>query len=1012
MHVNRNDSGSLNSDGRDHRVSHTPTPISNYKHNLGCHDIRKDIGSLNSDGRDHCVSHTPTPISTYKNTTKSQSLISKKIESCRNDSRGLCASYSSTSIKNTVIDLTSNDNKSLNRSLQSDSRGINSSYSPTLSVNNNSCSIKEQKKEVIPGFKVNLISNNLTRNQKRKLRRHNNILKKRKIESVNQKILFLTQKLHLLKLQLTSIDKKIVSIQKNYEYKDTSTHTKFPKDYIHLSNLYDEKDYYQLLIDKIDDLIQDSQELSSSCGRIPRYKRKLKQKLLHKSSDVTKAAETRTSSKSCKNLNLEIHFQSSEEEDNNECFSPSELSSKSLGKQMITKYNWYHDLLHFDNEEDKYCLRYLFVLQGNSSSLKTVTFKSLMQQKNTLLQSNIHNVIMIQRPIKTQIYIIQNLQKSLHFALGSIGSRKFMNLCQLKKIPISIYNNSSPVINSPCLMIDNFNHQPLSTFQSEINSKMDSLASAILPKLLLSFNKSQQQRTNYILNFGITDLKVHQEKRISLSGQRDLSLISMNTKDRFIDNISIKCIGDLCNTVSSFIYHSSELRDTFSSKNSTYNHYLQLFANQLNITDNHQLQQFCIPAISIIINNKLAPHCDSSNPIEVNEDKTLVVTKIIPRDKIDTTLSIDNNKHFKNGIPLCIVMYKRQCLLKKVQNQQKFDRYLHESHESRIGRLKLVEYLSYKVYNEVDYVGMFFSKHRHQLIHDKFKFPLSMKYYRHKVALFDEAVDKMSFWSAILHIHYMYCFKYGSTIEDTFSLIIFFCHQCNTTEIITQAMINIIIKFESRPSSKSHHLYHILSKECKRIIDKNDLCTDVGSGGSHTRFSVSNNRLYSISDLNRIIPMIQNELSKASNNFYKLKQSSTIDISNQIEQLSEKIQSLPGIGPLRACHIVQLASLIGIIPLQFYTNITANFKMKGGPINFFKNELQWKQDNIKMNYFKELSDLQELYTCNLTSNMFKNLSCILGRKKKRRDIMFHFPIFNKEKKTTSSINTNSIGVPN
>ena len=104
-------------------------------------------------------------------------------------------------------------------------------------------------------------------------------------------------------------------------------------------------------------------------------------------------------------------------------------------------------------------------------------------------------------------------------------------------------------------------------------------------------------------------------------------------------------------------------------------------------------------------------------------------------------------------------------------------------------------------------------------------------------------------------------------------------------------------------------------------------------------------------------------------------------------QLSEKLIKIVGIGPVRSSHIIQLSSLLGLIPIQMYVYLPIHRNYKnGGPSKFVLNELGWSfkdisDHNFLVLYEKELLHLQDLFNINFTSNMFENLSCILGQSK-------------------------------
>ena len=50
--------------------------------------------------------------------------------------------------------------------------------------------------------------------------------------------------------------------------------------------------------------------------------------------------------------------------------------------------------------------------------------------------------------------------------------------------------------------------------------------------------------------------------------------------------------------------------------------YHELFARQLNLFEEDDLNLFNIPAVSLLINDELKPHCDSLNPIDPEGDAT------------------------------------------------------------------------------------------------------------------------------------------------------------------------------------------------------------------------------------------------------------------------------------------------------------------------------------------------------------------------------------------------------
>ena len=96
------------------------------------------------------------------------------------------------------------------------------------------------------------------------------------------------------------------------------------------------------------------------------------------------------------------------------------------------------------------------------------------------------------------------------------------------------------------------------------------------------------------------------------------------------------------------------------------------------------------------------------------------------------------------------------------------------------------------------------------------------------------------------------------------------------------------------------------------------------------------------------------------------------------------MQTLPGIGPLRAAHVIQLSALLGLIPIHLYIYILPNFKAKKGPTIFFSEKMNWDKSCFETKYIEELFKLQQLYSMNFTSNMLENTSCIIGRSTQKK----------------------------
>ena len=108
-------------------------------------------------------------------------------------------------------------------------------------------------------------------------------------------------------------------------------------------------------------------------------------------------------------------------------------------------------------------------------------------------------------------------------------------------------------------------------------------------------------------------------------------------------------------------------------------------------------------------------------------------------------------------------------------------------------RKKIIQILSHSVYSDLDYGGLFFTKHRKRLIDHRFEIQ-DNRIFTEKMAFINEAVDKCGYWSSLLHVYYLYAHFHGVKRDDVLSFVLFFAHQCNTTVIIVKAMITLIEK--------------------------------------------------------------------------------------------------------------------------------------------------------------------------------------------------------------------------
>ena len=118
--------------------------------------------------------------------------------------------------------------------------------------------------------------------------------------------------------------------------------------------------------------------------------------------------------------------------------------------------------------------------------------------------------------------------------------------------------------------------------------------------------------------------------------------------------------------------------------------------------------------------------------------------------------------------------------------------------------------------------------------------------------------------------------------------------------------------------------------------------------------------------------------------------------------------AMVGIGPLKGQMMVQLCSLFGPVPLDFYTFLPIH--LKGGPGIFMKEMMNWEKtkDNSLLQWNVDIvSRLQQLYNKEVTYNLFENGSCEIGRRNPPNDLYFLIPNATKDKQGMIQFKFNS-----
>lgn len=222
----------------------------------------------------------------------------------------------------------------------------------------------------------------------------------------------------------------------------------------------------------------------------------------------------------------------------------------------------------------------------------------------------------------------------------------------------------------------------------------------------------------------------------------------------------------------------------------------------------------------------------------------------------------------------------------------------------------------------------------------------------------------------------------------------------------------------------SSSLYTRLVIACNEINKSPSRDCDVGSG-FYPRFQTSNNNVYKEKDLKVMIENMNEILSKYRLLMLNIDNDSNCDCPTKkrfdlyrslvhefdkpkINVTLQKNVYFKGISTIRINHLISLAALVGVIPIEYY--IFTPIHSKGGVNNFLKEELGFKDTNKNqtqtsiqkwnVNIIKEIHHTYN--NCNFTPNMLENMLCIISRRLTKFDIYYQLPYINSDTKTVSS----------
>ena len=247
------------------------------------------------------------------------------------------------------------------------------------------------------------------------------------------------------------------------------------------------------------------------------------------------------------------------------------------------------------------------------------------------------------------------------------------------------------------------------------------------------------------------------------------------------------------------------------------------------------------------------------------------------------------------------------------------------------------------------------------------------------------------------------------------NFVLYFGQQANTTVTTVHAMMMMINEEFTNQSNCSFYLNLAKASCVSHGRQFHSEIKDVGAGRK-PRFQTTGNAIFSESLLVtnvQILRRLFEESSVAMECLRKIR-GQTDSIRSMLlchHTLCSKIkQQIMGLGNVRCAHLVSLAALIGLVPLEFYVNIPMHMSGtgKGGPEKFMIEEMNWKtirndfagdNDNIKLIHWTAgiIAEMNDHFGNEWTPNMFENTSCIISRNSTRVDVHYLLPWWDKNK---------------
>ena len=700
---------------------------------------------------------------------------------------------------------------------------------------------------------------------------------------------------------------------------------------------------------------------------------------------------------------------------------PTYVGSKA--EKLQRNFAWVMELKHIDSKNGlarQYNNNLLIILRNFNKKLLRLTLDQFSKSKlQEVVDCSTCHVQITQRCCNGQMYVAQGLQNSVHFTLSTASTKIMTDILTKNKISSTTISDKETLCSdSSFLSFYEFDGNKHHLFEKNVNSYMKTIGNNGLWKHFKNnFDTTSQQRAKYVVNLGVTGLKCDCYKQVSITGKIVPDLISKETRTYVHDEVMISTIGKLLMYIGDKILPtlSDQVVKAFMCEDEYEQEYIDKFSDSLNIERQCSNNKLRFPAMSLLINQDLNPHCDKLNPRVDYRDYTIVITSMISLVDIDLEYRDYLRDAFGDLIPLCIVLYNRQCLLNYSCYWKTVNRFISSKPLEESGRRSMVQLL-HSVNTDADYLSNFFQKKCHEVLESNFKFDKLCKGFKHKIYTTNEAVDKIGWWSSLLHMYLVYSWSFDLKTEDVLSLILFFSHQCTTTTTIVGALEHIIVHKTSRLYNDNPTLYTRLVIICNELNGTPERTSDTGSG-RHPRFQTSDSTIYSdnevivmISIMNKIFAHYSSKMNEVNHtdqeqaNFKKkfILYSMLLSEFDNPSQTKLHVQYknepflFKGLSTIRINHMIAFASLVGVLPIDYY--VCTPVHSSGGVGSFLANivpkcKTSHSNELIEWNT-NMINELQNVFSIKMTPNMLENLLCIIARKRSRLDIYYFLPHVN------------------